>query len=110
MKLLFDHNLSPSLVVRLTDLFPESNHLYHLGMDRLEDDEVWKYAQSRDFIIVTKDSDYNELMILRGFPPKIIWIGRGNCSTKTIETILRGHIADIEAFCLDQNLGILALY
>ncbi|MFB2971179.1 DUF5615 family PIN-like protein [Aerosakkonema sp. BLCC-F183] len=27
MKLLFDHNLSPRLVNRLADIFPDSNHV-----------------------------------------------------------------------------------
>ena len=95
MKLLFDHNLSPRLVSRLADLFPDSTHLYTLGMDREADYEVWIYAQSNDFTIVTRDGDYNELLVLRGFPPKIVWIRRGNCSTSAIEEILRSHIADI---------------
>ena len=97
MKLLFDHNLSPRLVSRLADLFPESTHLYTLGMDRDADCEVWIYAQSNDFTIVTRDGDYNELLVLRGFPPKIVWIRRGNCSTAVIEEILRSHVADIQA-------------
>jgi predicted nuclease of predicted toxin-antitoxin system len=42
MKLLFDHNLSPKLVYRLSELFPNSNHVYHLGLDRVEDRQVWQ--------------------------------------------------------------------
>ena len=57
MKLLFDHNLSPRLVNLLADLFPESIHVYILGMDRSNDYEVWTYAQSHGFTIVTRDSD-----------------------------------------------------
>lgn len=110
MKLLFDHNLSPRLVDRLADLFPGSTHLYTLGMDHEEDRQVWIYAQSHDFTIVTRDGDYNELLILHGFPPKIVWIRRGNCSTAVIEEILRTHIADIQALATDPTLGILTLY
>ena len=110
MKLLFDHNLSPRLVSRLADLFPGSTHLYTLGMDRDADYEVWIYAQSNDFTIVTRDGDYNELLVLRGFPPKIVWIRRGNCSTSAIEEILRTHVADIQALANDPTLGILTLY
>lgn len=40
MKLLFDHNLSPKLVYRLAELFPNSNHVYQLGLDRVEDRQV----------------------------------------------------------------------
>jgi predicted nuclease of predicted toxin-antitoxin system len=110
MKLLFDHNLSPRLVNRLADLFPDSAHVYMLGMDQADDREVWVYAQSYDFIIVTRDSDYNELLILRGFPPKVIWIRRGNCSTTEIEAMLRSHLPDIQALASDSELGILTLY
>lgn len=92
MKLLFDHNLSPRLVNRLANLFPESTHVYTLGMGQEDDLNIWKYALSNDFTIVTRDSDYNELLVLKGFPPKVIWIRRGNCSTNEIETMLRSHI------------------
>ncbi len=110
MKLLFDHNLSPRLVERLADLFPESTHVYTLGMDQADDREVWNYAQTNDLTIVTRDSDYNELLVVRGFPPKIIWIRRGNCSTKEIETILRSHLTNIQTLTNDPTLGILTLY
>ena len=77
MKLLFDHNLSPSLVKRLADLYPNSNHLYLMGLDRENDNIIWEIAKQQDYIIVTKDSDFNELLILKGFPPKVIWIRIG---------------------------------
>lgn len=34
MKLLFDHNLSPRLVNRLADLFPDSAHESMQGLDQ----------------------------------------------------------------------------
>jgi predicted nuclease of predicted toxin-antitoxin system len=110
MKLLFDHNLSPRLVSRLADIFPDSNHVDNLGLAQVHDSEVWVYAQNNDFAIATKDSDYNELLMLRGFPPKIIWIRRGNCSTSEIEAMLRTHINDIQTLFDDSLVGILTLY
>lgn len=110
MKLLFDHNLSPRLVNRLVDVFPDSNHVDNLGLAEADDIDVWVYAQNNGFTIATKDSDYNELLMLRGFPPKIIWIRRGNCSTSEIEVMLRTHIRDIQTLFDDSSLGILTLY
>jgi len=110
MKLLFDHNLSPKLVYRLAELFPSSNHVYQLGLDRVEDRQVWQHAKTNDFTIVTKDGDYNELLILLGFPPKIIWIRRGNCSTNEIENILRIHHLDIQDLTNTESLGLLTLF
>lgn len=110
MKLLFDHNLSPRLVSRVADLFPESAHVYPLDMAEAEDIEVWRYAQENGFTIVTRDSDYNDLMQLKGFPPKIVWIRRGNCSTNEVEDILRRHLPDIQALAAAPEAGMLTLY
>ncbi len=61
-------------------------------------------------IIVTKDSDFNELLIFKGFLPKIFWIRLGNCSTKKIESLLRNNYDTILSFSQDNNIGILALF
>lgn len=109
MKLLFDHNLPPSLVVKLADLFPHSQHVYPLGIDRASDLQIREHALQNDFLIVTKDVDFSDLCVLRGFPPKIIWIRRGNCSVRTLEQILREHYLDIEALNADPMNGVLTL-
>ena len=74
MKLLFDHNLPPLLVSRLADLFPESQHVCPLGLDRASDWEIRHHARQEGYSIVTKDADFSDLCVLLGFPPKIIWI------------------------------------
>ncbi len=110
MKLLFDHNLSPRLVIRLSDIYPNSEHVYLIGFDQAEDDALWTYATQNDYIIVTKDSDFNELSVVRGFPPKVIWLRRGNCKTNQIEAILRVHIEDVKTLSESSNFGVLALF
>jgi predicted nuclease of predicted toxin-antitoxin system len=45
MKLLFDQNLSPSLVTKLADLYPDSNHVFWLGLDKANDRKVREYAE-----------------------------------------------------------------
>ena len=84
MKLLFDQNLAPNLVRKIAGVFPESTHVFLIGLDCEDDRVVRKYAEEHDFVIVTKDSDYSDLSTLLGYPPKVIWIRRGNCSTATI--------------------------
>ena len=109
MKLLFDQNLSPRLVGLLADLYPASSHLSLLGLDRALDDVVWEHARDHDFVIVSKDADFNNLSVVRGFPPKVIWLLLGNCTTAQVEAALRGNHATIEAFYADPSLGTLAL-
>jgi predicted nuclease of predicted toxin-antitoxin system len=110
MKLLFDHNLAPSLVMRLADLFPGSQHVYRVGLDQEDDLAIRDYARSNDFVIVTKDVDFSDMCVLLGFPPKIIWIRRGNCSVNAMEEILRRHHGDIESFDADPINGVLTLF
>ena len=57
MKLLFDENLSPQLVRLLNDLFPDSIHVRDAGLKAADDPVVWEYAQDKDLIICSKDSD-----------------------------------------------------
>jgi predicted nuclease of predicted toxin-antitoxin system len=110
VKLLFDQNLSPKLVEQLADVYPDSNHVYHLGIDLIPDEEMREYARREGFVIVTKDSDFSDLCILLGFPPKVIWIRRGNWRSRDIEAILRDHQQDIEALGRDEVIGILTLF
>ena len=110
MNLLFDQNLSPCLITHLRDIYPDASHVSLLGLDRANDQDVWQYARDNEYTIVTKDSDFNESVITRGFPPKVVWIRRGNCTTSEIETILRSHWEDIKTFNEDPNLGIITLF
>jgi len=108
--LLFDHNLSPKLLSRLADVYPGSAHVEALGLATADDRTVWEYARRYDYMIVTKDADFSELLLLYGFPPKIIWLRRGNCSTRDIEALLRNRFEAIETLSDDPNTGVLTLY
>jgi predicted nuclease of predicted toxin-antitoxin system len=97
LKLLFDENLAPSLVLALADIFPLSEHVARVGLGAAPDREVWEYAREHHSILVSKDSDFHELSLLNGAPPKVVWIRRGNCSTRQIELILRNKLEDIRS-------------
>ena len=109
MKLFFDHNLSPRLVQRLADCYPDASHVALVGLERASDMTVWTYAQSNDYIIVTKDSDFNDISVLRGFPPKVIWLQLGNCTTRDLEAALRRNEAAIRTFATDPTVGVLVI-
>ena len=109
MKLLLDQNMSPKLVQRLDDLFPGSSHVQSVGLDRANDDQTWEYARLNEFAIVTKDEDFNNLSVIRGSPPKVIWLQLGNCTTAQVEAVFRARCTDIEAFNSDPAVGTLVL-
>ena len=110
MKLLFDQNLSPRLVDVLDELYPGSTHVQNVGLDRASDIEVWTFARRNGYTIVSKDSDFNERVLLQGAPPKVVWIRRGNCSTHQIEEILRHQKTAIESLDKNDNERLLELF
>ena len=110
MKLLFDQNLSPNLAKYFEGYFNTSQHLQDIGFDASDDLTVWEFAQKNGFTIVTKDSDFNNLVSFLGFPPKVIWLRRGNCSTKIIQGIINENLGTIKAFINDLDNGILSIY
>ncbi len=110
MKLLFDQNLSPRLVANLADLFPSSAHVEVVGLGKEIDRLVWEYAKKNEYVIVSKDADFSELGSLLGFPPKIIWLRKGNCTTQLIENILRQNHSAIERLVSSPDAGILMLF
>jgi predicted nuclease of predicted toxin-antitoxin system len=109
MKLLFDENLSPRLVKLLVDGFPGSVHVRDVGLKAASDHDVWTYARENGFVICSKDSDMHQRSFVFGFPPKIIWVRLGNCSTDDVATVLRNNIIAIDAFYADDYASFLSL-
>lgn len=110
MKLLFDQNLSFRLVNFIADLFPESSHVSRHDLESSSDFEVWEFARRNDFAVVSKDSDMNEFGMIHGFPPYIVWIRRGNCSTDGVAEILRENASAILDLPNAEGGGIIELF
>ncbi len=109
MKFLFDQNVSPRLVAGLSDMYPGSVHVRDIGLARANDAAIWGYARDHGLTIVSKDSDFHQVSFLRGPPPKVIWIRRGNCTTTDIKALLRSSRTEILAFGADAEAAFLAL-
>ena len=110
MKLLLDHNLSHKLVAKLEDRFPGSTQTRLLGFARTADAEIWFHARTHDFVIVSKDNDFAELAILRGSPPKVVWLRIGNCSSAAVEGLLRRNVEVMQEFAADPQRVVLELH
>lgn len=103
MRLLLDANVSPQLVWMLADIFPGSRHVFDVGDIASDDALIWAYAKQHDVVIVSKDTDFLEMSLLYGPPPKVILLRSGNVPTARIERSLRKHLKDIERFLADAN-------
>ena len=69
------------------------------------DKQIWEFAKLNDYTIVTQDSDFNDLNILFGFPPKIIWVRTGNLKTLALLNIFINYHDDLDKFINDSNYG-----
>jgi predicted nuclease of predicted toxin-antitoxin system len=104
LKLLFDANLSPRLVGRLAELFPDSVHVFDTGLVRFTPDEaVWEYARINGYTIVTADSDFLDLANSRGAPPKVVHLESCNYRTSHVEDLLRRHAISIAELGLSSR-------
>jgi predicted nuclease of predicted toxin-antitoxin system len=109
MKLLFDHHLSHKLVQRLADLFPDSTQTRLLGMATTQDQAIWEYARQHGFILVSLDADFYDMSLLRGHPPKLIWLRCGNSTVAQVEHLLRDNFQRVELFAADPATGCLEI-
>ena len=71
---------------------------------------IWNYAIANDFIIVTNDDDFLNLMNFKKFPPKVILLRTGNQSNNYIEKILIKHKIDIQALNDSTAYGLLEIF
>jgi predicted nuclease of predicted toxin-antitoxin system len=98
VKLLFDENVSPKLVQLLEAEFPESAHVYDLGLRGATDRRIWEHAHDNGFMIVSKDDDFRQRSFLQGAPPKVVWLRVGNAGTAAIAGLLREQAARLSRF------------
>ncbi len=109
MKLLFDQIISPKIVKQLEDIFPDAKQVRHLGLENASDIQIFEYAKKNGFAIVTFDSDFVDLNIVKGFPPKIIWLKTGNLTTKSISELIIKNTQILKDFLESEENEILEL-
>jgi predicted nuclease of predicted toxin-antitoxin system len=107
VKLLFDENLSPRLVHLLSSFFPESTHVRNVSLASADNDSIWTYAQSYNFVIVSKDSDFHQRSFVKDQPPKVIWLRCGNRGTEEIADLLRRYQGSLEQFATDPTAAFI---
>jgi predicted nuclease of predicted toxin-antitoxin system len=109
VKLLLDENLSDRIIHRISDLYPDSEHVKTLRLTNTDDSVIWEYAKTNDFVIVSKDSDFHQRSLLYGHPPKFIYLRIGNSPTSKIVQILRNNFDTIIQFWNSEVESILVL-
>ena len=96
----FDENLpiniefSPSLPIK---------HVTSLGSSPT-DTEIWEYAKPNSLVIVTKDADFSNRVIVSSPPPRVIHLRFGNMKKKDFHAFLKKIWPQIESLIKDHKL------
>jgi predicted nuclease of predicted toxin-antitoxin system len=109
VRLLLDQNLSHRLVAMLAKEYSGSAHVRDVGLGTADDQVVWTYAAQHGLTIVSKDSDFQQRALLYGYPPKVIWVRLGNCTTAAVAALLSGRHDDLLAFEADPVAAFFVL-
>ena len=83
-KYLIDVNLPRYFSLWASD---EYEHIVNIN-DEMKDSEIWDYAKQNNLIIVTKDADFSDRILLSDPPPRIIHIRTGNMKMRDFHKYL----------------------
>jgi len=67
-------------------------------------------AKQNQFVIVTKDSDYFDMSLLRGAPPRVIWLKTGNVTKSKVTQLLLDHRELIEKILQQDGMACVEIY
>ena len=109
MKILLDANISWKLINLIKSAFPDCLHADNIGLVfPAKDSEIWGYAKENDCTIITKDSDFVNLLEMNGYPPKIILLKTGNNRNQALAEIIIKAEKDIKDF-ITSDYGLLEI-
>jgi predicted nuclease of predicted toxin-antitoxin system len=109
MKLLLDENLSRRLVPFLVHDYPGSSQVALLGLEQASDMELWRYAKKENFAIVTRDADFQEITLVHGHPPSVIWLKADNPNKAITLKLLLDYREHLVQALEKDGLGIVEL-
>jgi predicted nuclease of predicted toxin-antitoxin system len=91
-----DAQLPPALAPWLTETFGvAAKSARFLGLADAEDEHIFSLArESGNVVIVSKDSDFVEMALRSGPPPKILWVTCGNLTNRRLQMVFAQTFPD----------------
>ncbi len=90
-----DAQLTPLLARWLQDEFGVVAYAVRdLGLRDAKDKQIFEAARDAGAVVITKDSDFVELVMRFGTPPQVLWLTCGNTSNKRLRQIFQTKFAE----------------
>jgi predicted nuclease of predicted toxin-antitoxin system len=87
--------LPPTLSGWLNDNFAvKATALRELQLRDAQDLEIFEAARTANAVIMTKDSDFVDLVCRLGTPPQILWLTCGNVTNRNLRQLLTATLPD----------------
>lgn len=84
MRFLVDAQLPPALARLLDDRGHVAEHVADVGLIAASDAEIWRYAMTQDAVLITKDEDFSDMVLLGRSAPVVIWVRVGNTTRRAL--------------------------
>jgi predicted nuclease of predicted toxin-antitoxin system len=78
VRFLIDAQLPPALARMLAEHGHIAEHVTDVGPCDAADLTLWNYALEHGAVLVTKDEDFRDMLLLSGSPPAVVWVRVGN--------------------------------
>jgi predicted nuclease of predicted toxin-antitoxin system len=90
-----DAQLPPTLAAWIVETFGiTALSLKELGLRDAKDTEIFEAAVQPNLVIMSKDSDFVDLVCRLGSPPQILWLTCGNVTNQNLRRILTLTLSD----------------
>jgi len=103
-KYLIDVNLPSRFSVWASE---DYEHVVNIN-DELKDSEIWSYAKQNNLTIVTKDSDFSDMVIMNNPPPRVIHIKIGNLKMQEFHRLISSIWEDV--CIMSDNYKLINVY
>lgn len=106
-----DNHISPIIAKWLkNDLNIEVKSSYSLRLYDLSDVEIYQKAKEYGkIILISKDSDLDQIVSLNGSPPKLIVLKMGNCDNRILFALLQNNLQKSIRLLFDFNKDIIEI-
>ena len=84
-----DAQLPPQLASWLNHTFEvQAFALRDLQLRDAEDEQIFQMARQQGIVIISKDSDFVEMVLRLGIPPQLLWVTCGNVTNCRLQNLL----------------------